>query len=85
MIEVDVVTDVDVSVLVVKIVDVVKTVTETEQTPLDVGEVFEELILLLDFEELDDELEGTEEVEDGVAPAVNIIQVQAELTASGEI
>jgi hypothetical protein len=63
---VDVVTDVEVFVLVLKIVDVVvfgtvstevlKTVTEIEQIPLDVDGAFDELLLLLDFEELDDKL-----------------------------
>jgi hypothetical protein len=64
MIEVDVVTDVEVFVLVLKIVDVVvfetistdvmKTVTEIEQIPLDVDKAFDELLLLLDL--LDDGL-----------------------------
>jgi hypothetical protein len=54
---VDVVTDVDVFVLVLKIVDVLKTVTEIEQIPLDVDDVFDVLLLLLDFEELGDELD----------------------------
>jgi hypothetical protein len=66
MIEVDIVTDVKVFALVLKIVDVVvfgivstgvlKTVAGIEQIPLDVDDTFDELILLLDSEELDVEL-----------------------------